>query len=203
MAEKKEVDWKAVELEYRAGILTLRAMASKYGVSHVAIDKRAKRDGWTRDLKERIRAKAEEKVNRDAVTNPVNKENERVVIEANALLQADVIRSHRKDVTKARELVNRLLSEVSAKSLTPGELATLNDCAALLAENPDDNKVQSEVFGAFMKSIDIGDRVDATKKLADAMVKLVQMERVIFGITNESAAESVEDRMLRAAADGV
>ena len=43
-------DWERIELDYRAGIKTLRQIADENGISHGAINKRAKRDGWERDL---------------------------------------------------------------------------------------------------------------------------------------------------------
>ena len=33
--EKKPTDWERIELDYRAGILTLREMASAHGISNV------------------------------------------------------------------------------------------------------------------------------------------------------------------------
>lgn len=56
---KPAPDWEKIELDYRAGIKTLREIAADHGISHQAINKRAKRDGWSRDLSAKIRAKAE------------------------------------------------------------------------------------------------------------------------------------------------
>ena len=55
----KQPDWEAIERAYRAGLLSIREIASAHEVSHTAINKRAKRDGWERDLSEKIQAKAE------------------------------------------------------------------------------------------------------------------------------------------------
>jgi len=43
-------DWERIELDYRAGIKTLRQIADEHGITHGAVNKRAKRDGWERDL---------------------------------------------------------------------------------------------------------------------------------------------------------
>lgn len=47
---KPAADWERIELDYRAGIKTLRQIAEEHGITHGAINKRAKRDGWERDL---------------------------------------------------------------------------------------------------------------------------------------------------------
>lgn len=86
-SSRPQVDWDAVERDYRAGVKTLRQMADEHGISHVAINKRAKRDGWSRDLAAKIQAKADELVTKNAVTKPVTVEtkvSERDIVEANA-----------------------------------------------------------------------------------------------------------------------
>lgn len=80
-------DWEKIELDYRAGIKTLRQIAGENGITEGAIRKRAKRDDWTRDLSERIQEKAEQLVRNEAVRNLVRKESsvsERALVDANA-----------------------------------------------------------------------------------------------------------------------
>ena len=57
MTERKSVDWEAIEREYRAGQLAVVEIGRQHGLSHTAINKRAKRDGWTRNLADRVRKK--------------------------------------------------------------------------------------------------------------------------------------------------
>ncbi len=60
MAEpRKQIDWEKIEADYRAGILSVREIAASQGITHGAINKRARRDGWERDLAARIKAKAD------------------------------------------------------------------------------------------------------------------------------------------------
>ena len=54
MTAPKIVDWEKIEGDYRAGVKTLREIAEERGITHGAINKRAKRDGWTRDLTAKI-----------------------------------------------------------------------------------------------------------------------------------------------------
>lgn len=49
--EKPAFDWGSIESGYRAGALSLRELASQHGLTHGAINKRSKRDGWIRGSK--------------------------------------------------------------------------------------------------------------------------------------------------------
>ena len=49
MTSKKQIDWEAVERDYRSGILSVREIGLANGCTHTAINKRAKRDGWERE----------------------------------------------------------------------------------------------------------------------------------------------------------
>ena len=64
----KTTDWEAIERAYRAGQLSVRALAEKFGVSHPAVSKRAKKEGWQRDLTEQVRAAVKRKVTKAVTT---------------------------------------------------------------------------------------------------------------------------------------
>ncbi|MGE4828221.1 hypothetical protein AB8897_22680, partial [Yersinia enterocolitica] len=99
-------DWEAIESAYRAGLMSIREIASQHGITHGAINKRAKRDGWERDLKAKIKAKADALVSKREVSTQVSTEkalSERILIEANAEVIANVRMEHRGDIRRARE----------------------------------------------------------------------------------------------------
>lgn len=70
--EKKTPDWERIEADYRAGLLSVREIAASQGITHGAINKRAKRDGWERDLAAKIRAKADALVSKREVSTLVS-----------------------------------------------------------------------------------------------------------------------------------
>ena len=75
MAEKKvvrHIDWEIIERDYRAGIKTLRQIATENGITHGAVNKRAKADGWDRNLQAKIQAKVEAKVSKALVSKSVS-----------------------------------------------------------------------------------------------------------------------------------
>lgn len=113
---RKIVDWEAVERDYRTGIKTLRAMAQEHGITHGAINKKAQKEGWERDLSERIALRAAELVSRAAVSAEVSKarvDTDKAVVEANAEMQKGIILMHRSDLKKLRDRANKYEAELN------------------------------------------------------------------------------------------
>lgn len=181
----KSIDWARIELDYRAGIKTLRQIADEAGITHVAVNKRAKRDGWTRDLAVKIQAKADELVSKSAVTSVVTTEAriaERQVIEANAQAVADIRLAHRNDIRRARTLTNALLNELEQQT-DPNTLAMLHELGEML-RNEDDNG-QDRRNDLYTKVISLSERSKTMKTLADSLRLVVDMERTAFGMDKE------------------
>lgn len=100
-------DWEAIETAYRAGVMSLREIASQHSISHVFINKRAKKEGG--DLSAKVKAKADTLVNKREVNRQVNSKTasqnlltERQLIEATAEAIANVRMEHRGDIRRAR-----------------------------------------------------------------------------------------------------
>ena len=181
-AGKAAPDWERIELDYRAGIKTLRQIADENGITHGAINKRAKRDGWERDLSEKINAKADALVSKALVSNEVSKEYriaEKQVVDANAQAVAEVRLAHRKDIHRARKLTNTLLDELEQQT-DPDTLAMLNELGEMLRA-PDNNGVD-KLNDLYQKVISLPERSRTMKTLAESLQKLVDMERAAFGM---------------------
>ncbi len=199
------VDWLIVEKDYRAGIKTLRQIALEAGVSHVAIQKRAKAEGWTRDLQSRIQQKAQELVTRQEVTSEVTKQKavtERQIVEANAHAVAHVDLTNRKDVLRGMDVSRQHIEELAALN-DP----TFRDRLVWLGEVMDESGVDDET-GKLVKDkagelyryiIDMPGRVKMAKEVAAAVGVYVPMMRKIYKLDAEAkeGASSIED-LLRA-----
>ncbi|SPY77126.1 Uncharacterized conserved protein [Providencia rustigianii] len=70
----KRPDWEAIESAYRAGVMSIREIASQYEITHQAISKRAKKEGWERDLKAKVKARVENLVTKREVATLVASE---------------------------------------------------------------------------------------------------------------------------------
>lgn len=182
-AKRNRVDWDAVKHDYSTGILSDRALGSKHSVSHTAIQKRAKVEGWTKDLTARIRQKAEDKVAKDEVAKEVASESaatERQVIDANAEMLANVIRGHRKDVGRLRGVVSILLEKIEA-------ILTESDLFAQIGEmcfSPNEAGID-KVNELYQKVIALPGQTDSTKKLAETMKILIDLERKVFKLDTQ------------------
>lgn len=175
-------DWECIELDYRAGIKTLRQIADEHGITHGAINKRAKRDGWERDLGVKIQAKADALVSREAVSSQVSmdtKLRERAVIDANAQAVADIRLAHRRDIHRARRVTNSLMDELE-RMVGAENVALLEELGELMRQ-PDDNG-QDKLNDLYMKVISLPERGKSMKTLAESLRILVDMERQAFGM---------------------
>lgn len=184
---KKAPDWERVEADYRAGLLSVREIAAACGVSHTAIQKRAKAQGWERDLQAKIKAKADALVAKSEVSKlvatPEELATERAIVDSNAKVIADVRVSHRKDIARARGLAMKLLEELEVETDNIDLLEQLE--SAIAGEDGSDGMLR-----AFQRVTSTSGRIDSAKKLAEAMKVLVAMEREAYNI--ESGSDSDE-----------
>lgn len=180
-------DWERIELDYRAGIKTLRQIAGENGITEGAIRKRAKRDDWTRDLSERIQEKAEQLVRNEAVRNLVRKESsvsERVLVDANARAIADVQLAQRKLIQRKQDIVESLMQELEAQ-VGPENAALLADLGDML-RSPDENG-QDKLNDLYRRIISLPERAKTAKTLAETLRIAVDMERQAFGMDAKGA----------------
>lgn len=153
-------DWEAIESAYRAGSLSIRAIAEKYGVSDTAIRKRATQNGWLRDLTEKVKEATRLKLVRSEVRNDGSREHVRTddeIIDEASEAAADVVLGHRVDLTRWRRIANRLGDFLESVDFTEDNHASLS---------------RSLVAGV------------------DAQVKIIKAEREAYNIDSEKSDET-------------
>ncbi len=157
--ERKKIDWEKVETEYRIGRLSLREIGATFGCSDTAVRKKAKKEGWERDLSEKIESKVRAKLVR-ADVRAESKTSERELVEANAQAIINIRLEHRSDIRRAKDIVSRLFQEVDG---------------AVLVKGKDD---PPEVLS-------LPQRVDCVRKLTDSAKTLIGLEREAWGIKTD------------------
>jgi hypothetical protein len=189
--KRAPVDWEAIEGAYRAGVLSTREIAGQHGVSHTAINKRAKADGWDRDLSAKIQAKAEALVSRREVSKEVSSQKaatEREIIEANAERIAQVRGEHRADIQRVRSLGLALLAELEGQTSSRELLDQLGE----LLRAPDDTGLD-RLNDLYRKVISTPSRVDSAKKVAETLKHAIGMEREAYGLDDKKPTETLGD----------
>ncbi|MCB8475874.1 hypothetical protein KGG49_13370 [Klebsiella aerogenes] len=187
-------DWEAIETAYRAGVMSLREIASQHGISEGAIRKRAKRDDWSRDLNAKIQQKADDLVRKQEVRKQVRNEStltERVLIEATAEVIATVRMEHRGDIRRARELTNTLFDELGAQCADVSALEQLGDIMFV----PDD-KGRDRLNEIYQKVISLPSRVKSMKDLSDSLKTLIGLEREAYSIENKAETKEVTHNVM-------
>ncbi|MDQ0505953.1 hypothetical protein [Xanthobacter agilis] len=114
MTNKPKADWDAIEREFRAGQLSNREIAARFGVTEGAIRKKAKAAGWERDLADKVRNEVRAKLVRIDGTQPGTQQErtkaDREIVETVSLRGVEVQLSHRRDLQQLHAL-KRILAD--------------------------------------------------------------------------------------------
>ena len=117
-AKKKTVrqsrfDWERIELDYRTGRYSNRELERLHGPTEAMVRKKAKDNGWTRDLSEQIRQRVLEKTTA-AVTREVSRaETDRQYVEEAAEAGANIIRGHQRLLIQAKNIAETLMDRLT------------------------------------------------------------------------------------------
>lgn len=187
----KQPDWERIEQLFRAGLLSVREIAAACGVSHTAINKRSKAEGWDRDLNAKIKAKADSLVSKREVSTKVSTETlatERGIVEANAEVIADIRMSHRGDISRGRRLTNKLLDELEGLTDNRHLFEELGE----LMRDPDDNGFdkRNDLYG---KVISLPGRSKTMKEMAETLKTLVALERQAYDLDTKSGGADADE----------
>jgi hypothetical protein len=199
---KPGVDWELVEREYRAGLKTLRQIGEEHGVSHTAIQKKARQWGWVRDLSERIQQKAKNKIARQVVARSVSRERElsdTETVEAYSDVLASVDMIQRQDLRLAIDNSRRQLQELVTLS-DPKFRDTLEAIAAAMDESGPTNNggwKTDKVNEMYRYVISLAGRIKMSKEIAAAYAVYIPIQRKIFGLDGERWRTTGYEDLLR------
>ena len=174
-------DWDAIYPHYQAGVRSIQQLGRQFGVSHTAIIKHAKKHGWARNLRAKIDARAEELVSAAQVTSKVSNSEttpkEKLTVEVNAQIQAEVYLAHRHGSTEARDTALALLAEVSATTTKPELFAQVIDMLS------GDTEVDAHALRQLVEHVSgTPGRAKVLKDALDCVDKAFVMERRSYGM---------------------
>lgn len=185
----KQTDWEAIEREYRAGQLSVSEIGRQFSISHTAINKKAKAQGWTRSLA----AKVKQVVSDRLVSDGVSSANARETVELAAARAVDVVRSHRKDISRTRDVAARLVEELDMATAHRAEIAA--EIEAFTEPGDDASEAAKSRAekrrSAMHRAVSLTARAGAMQSLAGAIKTIIQLERQAFSIQTDADDEVV------------
>ncbi len=183
-------------VHYRAGARSLKDIGKEFEVSDAAIIKHARKQGWTRDLKGKIKAKADAKVSAAMVSAEVSEQTkitEKLTVEVESTVQARVRLAHRTDIARARKLSMQLLEELEHQTDSTELYEQLFD---LLHDSPDKDSTQAEQERhrkrreVFERAISLSGRTKTMKEMAETLKTLIGLERQSLGLDDAPPPEN-------------
>lgn len=178
----KETDWEAIEAAFRANVLSLREIGREHRVSDTAIRKRAKAEGWVRDLAAQVQARTADKLVRSLGSQEgSHKQRARTdeeIVEEAATTQAAVVQVHRRDIAAGRKLVSTLFSELMETTERRDEIEEAIE--EEVAKDAPSTRARRRA--AMQKAVSLPARASAALALAGSLKHLVFLERQAFSI---------------------
>jgi hypothetical protein len=181
------------------GLLSLREIAAKYGVSPSLITRKKNEGEWPRDLTSKIQAKADSiitGVNTGGVNAGVNskKASEKEIINANAQAIVNIKLAHRGDIRKSKNIVNSLFDELE---ITTDNRELFEQLGEILRNESDSG--QDKLNDIYKKVISMPQRIDGVKKLTDALKTMIGLEREAYDIQSApTPTENAVTELLKA-----
>lgn len=203
-AKKPAIDWEAVERDYRIGSLSIRELAEKYSatVSKAGIEKRAKKEAWTRDLTDSVRVATRAKV-REQVVERVKKEAEESrtagtekvghltfkEVDLAANVNATIIFGHQKRIGRLSVLLEKMTGELEDATCDQKSLAEI---AEMLREADPESAVKIRQLRG------LSSRIANLKIAREISTGLIADERRAFNMDEEGAKSGVDQAILDA-----
>lgn len=178
MSSRKSTDWESIERDFRAGVLSIREVAKLHEVSEGAIRKKAKSQGWERDLTDRVNKKVRTELVRSEVRT-ADPQTEREIVEVAAATVVQVVRDHRSRIRQGNDLVELLTKQLIDVAGKRDEFE-----ADIEVECKDDRS--PERYSRLMKAVSLGSHASIAVNLATATKTWVGLERQAFNIKDES-----------------
>ncbi len=164
-----EPKWRDIERDYRAGVKSIRAIGREYGVPESNIRNRASQLGWKRLGQQSVERASKQLTSSALAQNAVTPDE---AIDAGAQVIVQVNHRHRAQLGKlwnrAANLLNRLEAmEVLREQLIEGHIESPEKQLRVLAQE-----------------------TMLLQALTDISIKIVDLERKMFGLDQASVAES-------------
>jgi hypothetical protein len=176
--KKPGTDWEAIEREYRAGQLSEAEIARQHNISRAAIQKRAKKHGWSRDLTEKV----QQEIRARLVAEGLQVARGAATIDAAATRGVQILRSHQELAGEAIDAVRKLIAELHA---TLAKIDEIEADVETSSEGDKNGKRKAQMKAA----VALPSRAQVAATLATALKTMVAVQREAFNINGKGDAD--------------
>jgi DNA-binding transcriptional regulator YhcF (GntR family) len=187
---KKDADWKQIERQYRAGLLSVCEIARESGVAEATIRYHAKKNGWKRDLTDEVRRSTRTKMVENLASvfdggkgavDQLRKLSDEEIIEEASRTQVEVVRQHQRSLGHGHSLTMRLLGELDATTTNKEQLEELIK-----------SDIPAQRQRAMLNAVSVGSRATVLRDLAIAAKTWITLERQAFNIVDDRDKDNKE-----------
>lgn len=200
MARRNDIEWDAIEGDYRAGKLSEVQIAKNHGISRSTLQSKAKRLEWPRDLSAAVEHATKAaliehaKRNAEEIGRKIGQESGSTItssVEAAATQNLTVILAHIGRLVRLHALAAATTEELEALSGRTTELQQL--IKAVAGSDPIAAKELS-------KAVSLPSRIASIERLTNIEAKIITLERQAHNIDSASVTgDTYEDRLRRLA----
>lgn len=192
--KRPQYDWEKIEREFRAGQLSIREIAAQYGPSDTAIRKRAKAEGWSRDLSDDVRRRTKAKLVREQVRAESGGKqfSDEEIAEQAAERAVEIVQLHRSDIKASREAVRQMIDELTSNCVNQDVIAEI------LQQHLDEEDASDKRRQAVERMLSLQGRAQTAQSLTSSLKTLVALERQAFNIDDQPKEHDPLDELLAA-----
>lgn len=181
LPKRKPIDWERIEAEYRVGMLSAREIARINGLaSETSIRKRAKRDGWERDLKAKVNAKVRNalvRLNARAARTENRARTIEHVTKVALATKIEIQRSHITRAASAMRIVEMLQQDLMYAIANRDEIEAEIDIATA-------SDLNTNRRNRMKRAVSLASHAAAFKDLVACIAVFVKIERQAYGLTD-------------------
>lgn len=190
---KKKINWDGIRDYYATGKYHNTDLAVRFKCSESAIRRKAKMEKWPKDLSVKIKHKAVEKAAAKQAMIPPGDLAPVELVEIISEQSADIVIGHRKDISKARKILEMMLEELAITSVDP---VRLEEALNVICQQEKDNLADSVSYARFVKyikgALSLNNRAGVMRNLSNAMEKLVSLERQAYDMDAEESTKPLD-----------
>ena len=196
MGRRSDIDWPAIERDFRIGQFSLRQIAANHGVNPASVSRRATKEAWVQDRSEEVkeRTRAALLANATQRNSESNTRNTPTEGDIDAAVQTNValVREHRADIREGREVAKSLMQELREGTDNRAEIEqTIYD------ETRDEKTVERR--NRMLRAVALPMRATTLVSLANANKTFIALERQAFNLSpdpTEGAAAADTPRVI-------